>query len=71
MYDQPYLETCCRSALHRLVLAGEVGRPGGMKDGPCLVRLCEEGFAQAREDGRFVVSEAGRVRHGQEIAARA
>ena len=34
MWDEPYLETCCRSALHRLVLSGAVGRPPDLKDGP-------------------------------------
>ncbi len=28
MWNEPYLETCCRSALHRVVLTGPVGPPG-------------------------------------------
>jgi hypothetical protein len=67
MWNQPYLETCCRSALHRLSLAGDVGRPPGLKDGPCLARLAEEGFAQARGDGRFILTVAGHARHAAEI----
>jgi hypothetical protein len=68
MWDEPYLETCCRSALHRLLLIGAVGRPGGLKDGPCLARLEGLGFTCARADGRFEVTQAGRDRHALEIA---
>ena len=67
MYNQPYLETCCRSALHRLSLAGALGRPPGLKDGMCLIRLEGEGFAQARDDGRFVLTASGQARHAAEI----
>jgi len=67
MWDQPYLETCCRSALHRLLLAGPVGRPDAMKDGPCLQRLTEDGFARQRPDGRYEPTEAGCARHDLEI----
>jgi hypothetical protein len=67
MWDQPYLETCCRSALHRLSLAGEAGRPPGLKDGPCLQRLAQDGFARARADGRYEMTEAGMARHASEI----
>ncbi len=67
MWNQPYLETCCRSALHRLSLAGALGRPPGLKDGPCLVRLAEDGLAANREDGRFVLTQAGQARHAAEI----
>ena len=67
MWDQPYLETCCRAALHRLVLAGGIGRPPGLKDGPCLERLTGDGFARARADGRYELTLAGRARHQQEI----
>ena len=68
MWDEPYLETCCRSALHRLLLVGGSGRPGGLKDGPCLARLCGLGFARERADGRFEVTQAGTERHAEEIA---
>jgi hypothetical protein len=71
MWDEPYLETCCRSALHRLILAGEAGRPDGLKDGPCLSRLAGDGFARSRVDGRFEATEAGIVRHRVEILRRA
>jgi hypothetical protein len=67
MWDEPYLETCCRSALHRLVLCGEAARPPGLKDGPCLERLAGMGLAAARADGRYVITPEGRVRHGEEV----
>jgi hypothetical protein len=67
MWDQPYLETCCRSALHRLVLCGALGRPPGLKDGPCLRRLAGLGLAIERDDGRYGPTEAGLVRHESEI----
>jgi len=69
MWNQPYLETCCRSALHRLSLAGAAGRPDGLKDGPCLHRLAEDGFARAREDGRYELTTLGIARHALEILA--
>ncbi len=67
MGKQPYLEPCCRSALHRLTLCDEAGRPPGLKDGPCLERLVEMGFARARADGRYDITPEGRVRHASEI----
>jgi hypothetical protein len=67
MWSQPYLETCCRAALHRLVLAADVGRPPAMKDGPCLVRLAEMGFCRLRADERYEVTPAGEARHATEI----
>ena len=48
MWHEPYLETCCRSALHRLTLVGGPGRPDGLKDGPCLERLQAMGLARRR-----------------------
>jgi len=68
MYSQPYLETCCRSALHRLVLCGSAGRPADLKDGPCLIRLSGMSFAARRSDGRYEVTAAGWLRHETEIA---
>ena len=68
MWDEPYLETCCRSALHRLLLVGTSGRPGGLKDGPCLARLQGLGLARERPDTRFEATEAGLARHATEIA---
>ena len=67
-WTDPYLETCCRSALHRLTLCEHVGRPPGLKDGPCLARLSTMGLAQPREDGRYEITSAGRARHAAEIA---
>ncbi len=66
MYDEPYLETCCRSALHRVVLAREAGRPGTEKDAPCLRRLAGMGFV-AEEGGRWHATAAGEARHASEI----
>jgi hypothetical protein len=71
MWRDPYLETCCRSALHRLVLCGLPGRPSGLKDGPCLERLARLGLAEQRDDDRFVVTEIGRKRHASEILKQA
>ncbi len=67
MWNEPYLETCCRSALNRLKAAGPVGRPPGLKDGPCLVRLEGMGFCTCRPDGRFELTAAGLARHRSEI----
>jgi hypothetical protein len=67
MYQEPYLETCCRSALHRLTLCSGAGRPPGLKDGPCLLRLGDLGFARQRQDGRYEITEAGAKRHALEI----
>jgi hypothetical protein len=66
-WNEPYLETCCRSTLHRLVLCGAIGRPQGLKDGPCLERLAGMGLARARADGRFEITGAGTARHDSEI----
>jgi hypothetical protein len=71
MWNEPYLETCCRSALHRLTLVDAGGRPAGLKDGPCLERLAGMGLARLRGDGRFEITGAGRERHGSEILKRA
>lgn len=68
MYDEPYMETCCRSALHRLLLCDAAGRPPGLKDGPCLERLAGMGLARSRADGRFEITPAGQARHDSEIA---
>ena len=67
MWKEPYLETCCRAALHRLVLTADDGRPAGLKDGPCLARLSGMGFSVQRADGRYAVTEAGEARHASEI----
>lgn len=69
MWNQPYLETCCRAALHRVRLAGPEARPGGLKDGPCLLRMEAMGLVRRREDGRFEITPAGLARHTQEIAS--
>jgi hypothetical protein len=67
MWDQPYLETCCRSALHRLCLSGPAGRPPDMLDGPCLVRLASMGLCDQRADRRFAINPAGVRRHSTEV----
>ena len=69
MWNEPYLETCCRSALHRLTLVDAAGRPGGLKDGPCLERLAGMGLAM-EDGGRFRITVAGQARHGSEILKR-
>ena len=66
MYDEPYLETCCRSALHRVVLAEPAGRPGTEKDAGCLARLARMGFVAERE-GRWHATAAGSARHASEV----
>jgi hypothetical protein len=71
MWKEPYLETCCRSALHRLTLVGTAGRPTGLKDGPCLERLQGMGLAQLRGDGRFEITATGTTRHASEVLKRA
>lgn len=70
MWHEPYLETCCRSALHRLMLSGAIGRPPGLKDGPCLQRLAGMGLARTRADGRFEITAQGAGRHASEVARR-
>ena len=67
MWSQPYLETCCRSALHRLALCETPGRPAGLKDGPCLERLQDLGFCTLRPDGRYELTPAGAARHRLEV----
>jgi hypothetical protein len=71
MLNEPYLETCCRSALHRLVLARDTGRPEGLKDGRCLARLAEMGLAVHGVDGRYQVTPPGTARHASEILKQA
>ncbi len=67
MWNEPYLETCCRASLHRVVLAGALGRPDGLKDGPCLARLAGMGLVRRRADERYEITDAGRSRHAAEI----
>lgn len=76
MWNEPYLETCCRSALHRLMLCHDpqgqnqgqpLGRPSGLKDGPCLERLQRMALARLRPDGCFEITSAGQTRHASEI----
>ncbi|MGH7104409.1 MAG: hypothetical protein ACREFJ_18670 [Acetobacteraceae bacterium] len=70
MWNQPYLETCCRASLHRVVLAGRLGRPDGLKDGPCLARLAGMGLVRRRADARYEITDAGLARHDREILKR-
>ncbi|HVY16153.1 MAG TPA: hypothetical protein VHB27_13090 [Rhodopila sp.] len=69
MWDQPYLETCCRAALHRLYLSGRSGRPAGQADDACLKRLAGMGLTTVDSDGRFRLTPDGDRRHAQEIQA--
>ena len=70
MWNEPYLETCCRSALHRLLLCEEVGRPDAsrteLKDARCLDRLEQLGLAACAAH-RYRITPAGRGRHDREI----
>ena len=70
MWDEPYLESCCRAALHRLVLAGPIGRPGAAKDGRCLTRLAGMGLVCEPIDGWFQMTAAGSERHAREVLRR-
>jgi hypothetical protein len=70
IWNEPYLETCCRAALHRLSLVGAGGRPDGLKDGPCLARLQGMGLARRRADQRYELTAAGVDRHASEILHR-
>jgi hypothetical protein len=67
MWNQPYLETCCRAALHRLSLSQTIGRPPGLKDGGCLQRLASMGLALQRADRRYEITLDGRARHRSEV----
>ena len=67
VWDQPYLETCCRAALHRLFLAGSDGRPADQMDRPCLVRLAGMDLCEQRPDGRFSLTSDGMQRHATEV----
>jgi hypothetical protein len=67
MWNQPYLETCCRAALHRLYLCGETGRPPGLMDGPCLERLSGMGLCGPKDGGRYAITAAGSRRHADEV----
>lgn len=74
MWNEPYLETCCRSALHRLCLCGADGRPDGsrpddrdvLKDERCLHRLRQLGLAELGQS-RYRITPAGCARHDREI----
>jgi len=67
MWNEPYLESCCRSALHRLTLVNAQGRPPGLADEPCLMRLQNLGLAEQRAGGHFAITAPGRARHSSEI----
>ncbi|GAN70851.1 hypothetical protein Absy_009_143 [Acetobacter syzygii] len=67
MWNEPYLETCCRAALHRVYLAGQGGRPCGLKDDPCLERLERKGLVGRNAQGRFVATDEGLARHAHEV----
>ena len=70
MWNEPYLETCCRSALHRLTLCGPAGRPAVAKDASCLVRLTGMGLASERGDGHYEITSTGSDRHAREVLRR-
>lgn len=70
MWNEPYLETCCRSALHRLFLTRGGTRPAGLPDEACLRRLGGMGLAEEVAPGRFAMTEAGAARHASEVLRR-
>lgn len=70
MWDEPYLETCCRSALHRLRLSGAIGRRTNNKDGACLARLNTMGLAAQHSDGCYRITPAGDARHDRDVLRR-
>jgi hypothetical protein len=53
--------------MHRLQLCGDAGRPAGMADDRCLIRLMEMGLCRRRPDGRFAITPEGALRHTEEI----
>ena len=67
MWNQPYLETCCRAALHRLHLCGPTGRPPDLPDASCLQRLAGMGLCEVHADGRYRITPRGTQRHTDEI----
>jgi hypothetical protein len=67
VWNEPYLETCCRAALHRLFLSAGSGRPAGVADQPCLKRLSGMDLCQHAADGRYRLTDAGAVRHAMEV----
>jgi len=67
MWNEPYLESCCRSALHRLHQARIGGRPDGLKDRGCLRRLAGMGLCAQGPDERWWLTEAGVARHASEV----
>ena len=70
MWNEPYLETCCRAALHRVFLAGAPGRPRTEKDSACLQRLAGMRLTCAQAEGHFILTDAGVARHASEILRR-
>ncbi len=70
MWNEPYLETCCRSALHRLRQTGAAGRPAGLVDQPCLERLSGMLLARRQPSGRFAITPEGAARHDREVLKR-
>jgi hypothetical protein len=69
VWNEPYLETCCRSALHRLHLSAAAGRPAGLPDEPCLLRLASMGLCEQRDDARFMLTPEGIRRHATDVLA--
>lgn len=72
-WNEPYLETCCRSALHRLFLTRGGTRPAGLPDEACLRRLAGMGLAEeipprgVATPVSFGMTEAGASRHMSEV----
>ena len=71
VWNDPYLETCCRAALHRAFLCGEAGRPDGLSDDACQRRLTAMDLCERLPNGRFRLTKNGRRRHATEVLKQA
>ena len=70
MWNEPYLETCCRAALHRLFLTRGGTRPAGVPDEACLRRLTGMGLVREAAPGRYALTAEGGARHASEVLKR-
>ncbi|WP_376095417.1 hypothetical protein ACE7GA_03020 [Roseomonas sp. CCTCC AB2023176] len=71
MWNEPYLETCCRAALHRLFLTAGGTRPAGLPDEACLRRMAGMGWVCESAPDRFSLTSEGAARHAAEVLRRA
>ena len=68
--EQTYLETCCRSALHRLWLSRQFRTPRREQGWPVPAAAGRLGLAAARGDARYEMTSVGINWHCQVIDAR-